>query len=148
MIEKRVRRKLSGILSADVVGYSRLMEGDEASTILTLENRKELMTSLIQEYRGRVVDAPGDNLLAEFGSVVDAAECAIKMQQEFKIKNEELPVNRRMKFRMGINLGDIIEEGDKIYGDGVNIAARIEKMAEEGGICVSGTVYDQTFHKV
>jgi len=148
MTENRAKRKLSGILSADVVGYSRLMEVDEAWTIRTLTDSKELMTNFIQQYRGRVVDAPGDNLLAEFGSVVDATECAVKIQQELKAKNLELPDNRRMEFRIGINLGDVIEEGERIYGDGVNIAARVEKMAERGGICVSGTVYDQIENKL
>jgi adenylate cyclase len=148
MTEERAKRKLSGILSADVVGYSRLMEADEALTIRTLADSKALMTNFIQQYRGRVVDAPGDNLLAEFGSVVDATECAVKIQRELKAKNVELPDNRRMEFRMGINLGDVIEEGERIYGDGVNIAARVEKMAEGGGICVSGTVYDQIENKL
>ena len=148
MTENRAKRKLSGILSADAVGYSRLMEVDEASTIRTLTDSKELMTNFIQQYRGRVVDAPGDNLLAEFGSVVDATECAVKIQQELKAKNLELLGNRRMEFRIGINLGDVIEEGERIYGDGVNIAARVEKMAEAGGVCVSGTVYDQIENKL
>jgi class 3 adenylate cyclase len=112
MTEERARRKLSGILSADAVGYSRLMQDDEASTIRTLAGSKELMTNLIQQYRGRVVDAPGDNLLAEFGSVVDAIECAVKIQQELKATNEELPDNRKMQFRIGVNLGDIVEEAD------------------------------------
>jgi len=116
MTEERAKRKLSGILSADAVGYSRLMQEDEASTIVTLTESKELMTNLIQQYRGRVVDAPGDNLLAEFGSVVDATECAVKIQQELKAKNAELPDNRKMPFRIGVNLGDVVEEADRIYG--------------------------------
>jgi adenylate cyclase len=114
MTEERARRKLSGILSADAVGYSRLMQKDEESTIRTLADSKELMANLIQQYRGRVVDAPGDNLLAEFGSVVDAVECAVKIQQELKTKNEDLPQNRRMDFRMGVNLGDVVEEAGRI----------------------------------
>ena len=105
MSEERARRKLSGILSADAVAYSRLMQEDEASTILTLADSKELMANLIQQYRGRVVDAPGDNLLAEFGSVVDAAECAVKIQQELKSKNAQLPENRKMPFRIGVKPG-------------------------------------------
>jgi adenylate cyclase len=148
MTEERATRKLSGILSADAVGYSRLMEEDEASTIRNLENSKRLMSKLIEQFKGRVVDAPGDNLLAEFGSVVDTAECAVKIQQELKIKNTELPDNRKMEFRIGVNLGDIVEEADRIYGDGVNIAARLEGLAEPGGICISGRVYDQVENKL
>jgi adenylate cyclase len=148
MTEERAKRKLSGILSADAVGYSRLMEEDEASTIRTLAGSKELMANLIQQYRGRVVDAPGDNLLAEFGSVVDAIECAVKIQQELKTKNVELPDNRKMEFRIGVNLGDVVEETDRIYGDGVNIAARIEGLAEPGGVCISRTAYDHVKNKL
>ncbi|NIQ87782.1 MAG: hypothetical protein GWN67_01525, partial [Phycisphaerae bacterium] len=134
MSEERAKRKLSGILSADAVGYSRLMQEDEASTIRTLEDSKRLMSELIEQFKGRVVDAPGDNLLAEFASIVDATECAVKIQQKLKTRNADLPDNRRMEFRIGINLGDVVEEADRIYGDGVNIAARVESMAEPGGI--------------
>jgi len=148
MIEERARRKLSGILSADAVGYSRLMEEDEASTIRTLEDSKRLMSELIEQFKGRVVDAPGDNLLAEFGSVVDATECAVKIQEELKTKNAELPDNRKMRFRIGVNLGDVVEEADRIYGDGINIAARIEGLAEPGGICISRTAYDHVKNKL
>lgn len=148
MIEERTRRKLSGILSADAVGYSRLMQDDEALTIRTLEDIKEMMTNLIKQYRGRVVDAPGDNLLAEFGSVVDATECAVKIQQELKIKNAELPDNREMLFRIGVNLGDVIEDKERIYGDGVNIAARLEGLANAGEVWISGTAYDQVKRKL
>jgi TolB-like protein/class 3 adenylate cyclase len=148
MNEERVRRKLSGILSADAVGYSRLMQENEESTIRTLEDSKRLMSELIVHFRGRVVDAPGDNLLAEFGSVVDATECAIKIQKELKAKNAELPDNLKMEFRIGVNLGDVVEEADRIYGDGVNIAARIEGLAEPGGICVSRTTYDHVKNKL
>ncbi len=148
MTEERARRKLSGILSADAVGYSRLMEADETLTILTLADSKELMANLVQQYRGRVVDAPGDNLLAEFGSVVDASECAVKIQQELKAKNAQRPENRRMEFRIGVNLGDVVEEAGRIYGDGVNIAARLEGLAEPGGICISGTAFDQVKNKL
>jgi adenylate cyclase len=148
MTEERTRRKLSGILSADAVGYSRLMEEDEAATIVTLAGSKELMANLIGQYRGRIVDAPGDNLLAEFGSVVDATECAVKIQQELKAKNEKLPANRRMDFRIGVNLGDVVEEVGRIYGDGVNIAARLEGLAAPGGICISRTAYDHVKNKL
>ncbi len=148
MTEERVRRKLSGILSADAVGYSRLMQEDEAWTIRTLEESKGLMSKLIEQLNGRVVDAPGDNLLAEFGSVVDAAECAVKIQQELKARNAEQPNNRKMEFRIGVNLGDVVEEADRIYGDGVNIAARLEGLAEPGGICISRTAYDHVKNKL
>jgi len=148
MNEERAKRKLSGILSADAVGYSRLMQQDEASTIRTIEESKELMSKLIEQFKGRVVDAPGDNLLAEFGSVVDATDCAVKIQREVKIKNTELLDNRKMQFRIGVNLGDVVEEADRIYGEGVNIAARIEGLAEPGGICISRTAYDHVKNKL
>jgi len=148
MVEERAKRKLSGILSADAVGYSRLMQADEAFTISTLEDSKKLMSALIDQFKGRVVDAPGDNLLAEFSSVVDATECAVKIQQELKTKNAELPEDRKMQFRIGVNLGDVVEEADRIYGDGINIAARIESLADAGGICISGTAYDQIGKKL
>jgi TolB-like protein/class 3 adenylate cyclase len=148
MTEERARRKLSGILSADAVGYSRLMQADEASTIRTLQDSKRLMSELIEQFKGRVVDAPGDNLLAEFASIVDATECAVEIQRKLKSRNADLPENRRMKFRIGINLGDVVEEADRIYGDGVNIAARVETMAEPGGICISGAAYDHVENKL
>ena len=148
MVEERAKRKLTAILSADVKGYSRLMGEDELSTIETLKKYRELIDTLIQQYRGRVVDSPGDNMLAEFSSVVDAVECAVEIQKELKLKNDELPENRRMEFRIGVNLGDVVEDGERIYGDGVNIAARIEGLAEVGGICISGTAYDQVESKL
>src|SRR5512136_671346 len=143
MTTQEVKRKLTAILSADVKGYSRLMGEDEKGTARTLNAYKDLMTSLIQHHHGRVVDAPGDNVLAEFGSVVEAIECGVEIQKELKTRNSELPENRRMEFRIGINLGDVIEEGDKIYGDGVNIAARLESLCEAGGIFISWAAYDQ-----
>ena len=143
MNQERAKRKLTAILSADVVGYSRLMEADEAWTIQNLEENKKLMSSLIEEFKGRVIDAPGDNLLAEFISVTNAVECAVKIQQELKAKNSELPENKKMEFRIGVNMGDVIEEDGRIYGNGVNIAARIEGLSEAGGICISRTAFDQ-----
>ena len=137
------KRKLTAVFSADVAGYSRLMGEDEAATVKTLEAYKQVMFSLIKQHRGRVVDSPGDNMLAEFGSVVDAVQCGVAAQNEFKARNAELADNRKMRFRIGINLGDVIAEGKKIYGDGVNIAARLESLAEPGGICVSKTAFDQ-----
>jgi len=143
MAEERFRRKLTSILSADVAGYSRLMAEDETATVKTLETYREVMSTLIKQHRGRVVDSPGDSLLAEFPSVVDAVQCAVSVQKEFQARNAELLENRRMHFRIGINLGDVIEEGERIYGDGVNIAARLEALADPGGICVSKTAFDQ-----
>src|SRR6059036_3195251 len=142
-----MERKLTAILSADVKGYSRLMGVDEEATVRTLTAYREVMASLIRQHQGRVVDSPGDNLLAEFASVVDAVRCAVKIQQELKARNAELSDHRKMEFRIGINLGDVVVEGERIYGDGVNIAARLEGLAEGGGICVSGTVYDQIDRK-
>jgi adenylate cyclase len=148
MTEERVKRKLSAILSADVVGYSRLMGEDEVSTVRTLEAYRKVMSDLIEQFRGRVVDSPGDNLLAEFSSVVDAVQCAVEIHEVIRAKNEELPEDRRMLFRIGVNLGDVIEEGDRIYGDGVNIAARLEGLAEAGGICISGSAHEQIKNKL
>jgi adenylate cyclase len=148
MNEKRAKRKLSGILSADAVGYSRLMRKDEAATVATLNKYREVIASLIQKYSGRVVDSPGDNVLAEFGSVVDAIECSVNIQNELKAKNEGLPDHRKMEFRIGVHLGDVIEEAGRIYGDGVNIAARIEGLTEAGGICISRTTYDSVKDKL
>ena len=148
MSEERPRRKLTAILSADVKDYSRLMGEDELATVRTLEAYREMMVEVIRNYNGRVVDSPGDNILAEFASVVDAVECTVEIQKELKAKNAELPENRRMAFRIGINLGDVIEESERIYGDGVNIAARIESLAEAGGICISRNVYDQVKGKL
>ena len=143
-----MERKLAAIFSTDVAGYSRLMGDDEEATIRTLTAYRAVISSLIQQYRGRVVDAPGDNLLAEFASVVDAVRCAVEIQHALKEKNAELPEHRQMQFRIGINLGDVIVEGERLYGDGVNIAARLESLAIPGGICISGTVYDQVENKL
>jgi adenylate cyclase len=148
MTTQEVKRKLAAILSADVKGYSRLMGEDEKGTVRTLNAYKEVMTNLIQQHRGRVVDAPGDNVLAEFGSVVDAVECAVEVQKELKTRNAELPENRKMEFRIGVNLGDVIEDGEQILGDGVNIAARLESLSDAGGICISGTAYDHVENKL
>jgi adenylate cyclase len=148
MHEERDKRKLSAVLSADVKGYSRLMGEDESGTVRTLKEYREIMGKFIQQYRGRVVDSPGDNLLAEFSSVVDAVDGAVEIQKQLKLKNDELPEARRMEFRIGINLGDVVEDGEGIYGDGVNIAARVESLADGGGICISGTAYDQIGKKL
>ena len=141
-------RRLSAILSADVEGYSRLMREDEEATVRTITGHRTAMTHLIEHYRGRVVDSPGDNILAEFSSVVDAVNCGVEIQRELAERNADLPENRRMRFRIGINLGDVLEEGERIYGDGVNIAARMESLAEAGEICISGTVYNAIENKI
>jgi class 3 adenylate cyclase len=138
-----MERRLAAILSADVQGYSLLMGEDEEATIRTLTAHRGVMARLIQQYRGRVVDDPGDNLLAEFGSVVDAVQCAVAIQRALAALNAALPAHRRMEFRIGINLGDVVVEQERLYGDDVNLAARLEGLAEGGGICISGTVYDQ-----
>ncbi len=148
MATEGFKRKLSAIFSADVEGYSRLMGEDELATIETLTTHKEIMRKLIRQYRGRVVDSIGDNLLAEFASVVDAVQCAVEVQQVLSSKNETLPENRRMEFRIGINLGDVVEEDESLYGDGVNVAARVESLAKGGGISLSGTAYDQLGKKL
>jgi DNA-binding response OmpR family regulator len=145
---QQMQRQLKAILSADVKGYSRLMADDEMSTIHTLTTYRELIASHIQKHLGRVVDSPGDNILSEFGSVLNAGQCAVEIQKDLKIKNDPLPNHRRMEFRIGINLGDVVIEKGRIYGDGVNIAARIEGLAEAGGISISGTVYDQVENKL
>lgn len=148
MNSQSINRKLSAILSADVKEYSRLMSQDEFGTIRTLTAYKEVMSKIIQQYKGRVVDSPGDNLLAEFGSVMDVVNSAVAIQRELARRNTEVPCGRRMEFRIGINIGDVVEEGKRIYGDGVNIAARMESLAEGGGVCISGTVYDQVKNKL
>ncbi len=143
MPSQDLKRKLTAILSADAAGYSRLMDEDDTATVRTLTDYREMMTVLIKEHLGRVVDSPGDNLLAEFSSVVNAVSCAVEIQQNLKEKNAALPENRRLEYRIGVTLGDVIKEGKRIYGDGVNIAARLESLAEPGGICISGPVYSQ-----
>jgi adenylate cyclase len=148
MTPDKLKRKLTTILSADVKGYSRLMGEDEEWTLRTLNNYKGLIRNLVGEHRGRVVASPGDNVLAEFASVVDAVECAVEIQQVLKAKNAILPETRKMEFRIGINLGDVIEEEDSIYGDGVNIAARLEGLAEPGGICLSESAFQQIENKI
>ena len=139
MTQEGFKRKLTAILSADVVGYSRLMRDDEEATVRDIAAHRVLVTEIIQQHNGRVVDSPGDNILAEFASVVNAVNGAIKIQEKIKKSNTGIPEDRRMEFRVGINLGDVIEEDERIYGDGVNIAARVEGLSAAGGISISGT---------
>jgi class 3 adenylate cyclase/CHASE2 domain-containing sensor protein len=148
MNPQNVKRKLTAILSADVKGYSRMMGEDDVATVQALKDCRKIMASDIEAHDGRVVDFTGDNLLAEFTSVVDAVRCAVKIQQALDQQNAGRPENRKMKFRIGINLGDVIEDGNRIYGDGVNIAARLEALAEAGGICISGSVYQQVKNRL
>ena len=136
-----LQRKLTAILSADVKGYSRLMSEDEAGTIRTLTDYRRVIAESVGNHSGRVIDSPGDNLLAEFGSIVQAVESAVEVQRTLHQKNHEVPEIRRMEFRIGINIGDVVVEGDRLYGDGVNVAARLEALAEGGGICISGDTY-------
>jgi len=148
MATQDFKRKLSAILSADAVGYSRLMAEDEEATVRTITSYREVVATIVEKHRGRVVDSPGDNILAEFASAVDAMRGAVEIQEELKARNAELPDNRRMAFRIGVNLGDVIHEEERIYGDGVNIAARVEGLADGGGICISGTVYEHIKNKL
>lgn len=148
MTKEGLKRRLAAILSADVEGYSLLMGDDEVGTIHALEAYKETMTSLIRQYSGRVVDAPGDNLLAEFVSAVDAVQCAVEIQRQLAGYNEDSSEECKIFFRIGLNVGDVIDKEGRIFGDGVNIAARVEGLAEAGGICISGRVYDQVENKL
>jgi len=144
----RVTRKLRAILSADVKGYSLLMADDEVFTIRTLKEYRVIMSDLIQQHSGRVVDNPGDNLLAEFSSAVDAVEAAVQIQNHLKKENAKFVEDKRLQFRIGVNIGDVVQDGDRIYGEGVNIAARIESLADPGGICISLNTYDQVKGKL
>ena len=149
MAEERVERRLAAILAADVAGYSRLMGVDEEGTLAALKrHRREVIDPKIKEHRGRIVKTTGDGILIEFASVVDAVRCAVEFQREIAARNAEIPAERRIEFRVGLNLGDIIIDDKDIYGDGVNIAARLEALAEPGGICVSRVVRDQVRDKL
>ena len=142
-------RKLAAILSADAAGYSRLMADDEAETLRALNEFRDLFRKRIEAHGGRLIDTAGDSVLAEFPSTVEAVDCADEIQHELAKRNAQLAEHRRMQFRIGINLGDVIEQGDgTIYGDGVNVAARLQQLAEPGGICISGTAFDQVEGKL
>ena len=148
MNDEQLNRKLTAILSADAKGYSRLMGMDDVATVQTLKDCHEIMKTEITKHHGRVIDSPGDNLLAEFASIVDAVKCALVIQERLSQYASELPDDRKMPFRIGVNLGDVIVDGERIYGDGVNIAARLEGLADAGGICLSGSAYDQIQNKL
>lgn len=144
----KLKRRLTTILCADVAGYARLMEMDEAGTLATLRHCRSAMAALIDRHEGRIVNTWGDAIIAEFASVVEAVQCAVETQQEVSGYNGALPDAQQMRFRIGINLGDVIVEGDDVYGDGVNVAARLQGLAEPGGIVISGPVYDQVHSKL
>ena len=148
MAEGRVTRKLAAILAADVVGYSRLMGEEEEATLRTLKAYREVIDGLIANHRGRVFGSAGDSVIAEFASPVEAVRCAVKIQQDLRSRNADLPEDRKMRFRIGVNLGDVMVEGDNLLGDGVNVAARLEGLAEPGEVYVSGSAYDQVEGKL
>src|SRR3984893_10379051 len=141
-------RELAAILCADAYGYSRLLGEDEEATLHTLTTHRRLIDSQINQHHGRFVNSAGDSVLAEFASVVEAVNCAVEIQTGLKAENANLPPERRMEFRIGVNLGDVMVEGEQIYGDGVNVAARVESLAEPGGISISGIVDDQVRDKL
>jgi adenylate cyclase len=143
-----MERKLTAILCADVHSYSRLMEDNEEATFRTLASHRRLIGSLIEQHHGRFVNSAGDSVLAEFSSVVNAVQCGIGMQAALEAENANLASARRMQFRIGINLGDIIVDDEQIYGDGVNVAARLESLAKPGGICISGKVQEEVRGKL
>ena len=143
-----MERKLTAILCADVYGYSRLMGGDEEATLVTLTAHRKIIESLIEQHHGRFVNSAGDSVLAEFASVVEAVYCAVDIQTALKTENAKLPPERRMEFRIGVNLGDVMVDGDQIYGDGINVAARLESLADPGGIFISGTVHEHVDKKL
>jgi len=144
----KVKRRLTTVLCADAQGYSRLMEADEAGTLGTLRRYRTAMAGLVERHDGRIVNTWGDAVIAEFASVVEAVQCAVEIQQEISSQDSDPPHAHPMRFRIGINLGDVIVDGSDIYGDGVNIAARLQELAEPGGVVVSGSVYDQVYNKL
>jgi adenylate cyclase len=148
MTDDKVKRRLTTVLCADVHGYSRLMEADEAGTLGTLRRYRTAIAGLVARHDGRVVNTWGDAVIAEFASVVEAVQCAVEIQQETSSQDPDAPPAQRMRFRIGINLGDVMVDGADIYGDGVNIAARLQELAEPGGVVVSSTVYDQVHNKL
>lgn len=148
MTDDKVKRRLTTVLCADVHGYSRLMEADEAATLATLRRYRAAMAGLVERHDGRIVNTWGDAVIAEFASVVEAVQCAIEVQQEIAHQDPDLADEHRMRFRIGINLGDVMVDGSDIYGDGVNIASRLQELAEPGGVVISGSVYEQVHNKL
>ncbi|HEX2509331.1 MAG TPA: adenylate/guanylate cyclase domain-containing protein [Microvirga sp.] len=148
MMTSKVKRRLTTILCADVQGYTRLMQADESGTLANLRRCREAMGSLVERHDGRIVNTWGDAVIAEFASVVEAVQCAVEIQQELSAQNGDRSEEQRMRYRIGINLGDVMVDGGDIYGDGVNIAARLQELAEPGGVLVSGPVYDQVHNKL
>src|SRR5881397_2586396 len=146
--ERLLNRRLAAILAADIAGYSRLMHEDEAATVRDLKAHQNVILPLIGQHGGRIIDTAGDGIMAEFPSVIGATECAVEIQTVMAERNEGVPESRRMRFRIGINLGDVIHDETRIYGDGINIAARLEALAQPGGVLVSNTVYDQVRGKM
>ncbi len=143
-----MERRLAAILAADVVGYSRLMEADEEATVSTLSTYREIIEGLAASHHGRVFGSAGDSVIAEFASPVEAVRCAVDIQCEIEKRNADLPDERHMQFRVGVNLGDVMVDGDNLLGDGVNVAARLEGLSDPGGIRISGTVFDQVEGKL
>jgi adenylate cyclase len=148
MTDDKVKRRLTTVLCADVHGYSRLMEADEAGTLATLRRYRTAIAGLVERHDGRIVNTWGDAVIAEFASVVEAVQCAVEIQQEISNQESDPPHAHRMRFRIGVNLGDVMVDGSDIYGDGVNIAARLQELAEPGGVVISGPVYDQVHNKL
>lgn len=145
---EKVKRRLTSILCADAKSYARLMESNEAGTIDTLRRYKSAMDALVARHEGRTINTWGDAIIAEFASVVEAVQCAVEIQRELAARNHELPETQKMWFRIGINLGDVMVENGDLYGEGVNIAARLQEMADPGGIMISGPVYDMVRNKL
>ncbi len=141
--DAKVERRLAAILAADIAGYSALMGSDEARTIRDLKAHQVVVLPMIGEFSGRIIDTAGDGVLSEFASVVNAVECAIAIQRTMAERNVSVDQSRQMQFRIGVNIGDVIYDETRIYGDGINIAARLEGIAEPGGICISGKVYEE-----
>ncbi|MDP3613579.1 MAG: adenylate/guanylate cyclase domain-containing protein, partial [Rubrivivax sp.] len=148
MISDRVQRRLVAILAADIAGYSRLMGEDDVATVLALKGHQAVVLPTVAEFGGRIIDTAGDGILAEYASAVAAVECACRIQQLMAARNVGVNEARRMRFRIGINLGEVIYDEQRIYGDGINIAARLENLTEPGGICVSGKVKDEVEGKL
>src|SRR5499427_5862207 len=148
MTDDKVKRRLTTVLCADVQGYARLMEADEQGTLGMLRRHRTAIAGLVERHDGRIVNTWGDAVIAEFASVVEAVQCAVEIQQEISNQDPDSPNAQRMRFRIGINLGDVMVEGSDIYGDGVNIASRLQELAEPGGVVISGSVYDQVRNKL